>query len=72
MLVHVTRFNDVQQQVADLVGTELAYIKDLLDLGDTRRENNLLDELKALWDNDFVPTQRGIRRRRDTDPGVMG
>lgn len=56
MLVHVTRFNDVQQQVADLVGAELAYVKDLLDLGDTRRNNNLVDELKALWDDDFVPT----------------
>lgn len=56
MLVHVTRFNDVQQQVADLVGSELAFIKDLLDLGDSRRKNNLVDELKAIWENDFVPT----------------
>lgn len=55
MLVHVTRFNDVQRQVADLIADELAYIKDLLDFGDTRG-NNLLDELKALWDSDFVPT----------------
>lgn len=56
MLVHVTRFNDVQQQVADLIGSELTFIKDLLDFGDRRRKNNLIDELNNLWERDFVPT----------------
>jgi hypothetical protein len=56
MLVHVTRFNDVQHQVADLIGSELAYIKDLLDFGDKRRSSNLIEELRALWEADFVPT----------------
>ncbi len=56
MLVHVTRFNDVQQQVADVIGSELAYITNLLDFGDTRKKNNLVDELKGLWEKDFVTT----------------
>ena len=56
MLVHVTRFNDVQRQVAELIESELAFIKNLLDFGDTRRSKNLIDELRALWENDFVPT----------------
>lgn len=53
MLVHVTRFNDVQQQVADVIESELAFMKDLLDFGDKRRSSNLIDELEALWKNDF-------------------
>ena len=56
MLVHVTRFNDVQQQVADLIDAELTFVKDLLDFGDKRESNNLIDELHALWEDDFVPT----------------
>jgi Z1 domain len=60
MLVHVTRFNDVQQQVADSIGLELTFIKDLLDFGDTRGSKNLIDELKSLWDNDFFPTTQAF------------
>lgn len=47
MLVHVTRFNDVQQQVADLIGSELTYIRNLLEFGDKRKKNNLVDELRT-------------------------
>ncbi|BDX32257.1 endonuclease [Mycobacterium antarcticum] len=56
MLVHVTRFNDVQQQVADLIGSELTYIRNLLEFGDKRKKNNLVDELRDLWEKDFVVT----------------
>ncbi len=55
MLVHVTRFTDVQAQVAEILGTALSYIKDRLQLGDGSREITLLDELHSLWTEDFVP-----------------
>lgn len=56
MLVHVTRFTMVQQQVAELLGTELAYIKDRLEFGDGGKGRKLLDEIKSVWDEDFTPT----------------
>jgi hypothetical protein len=56
MLIHVTRFVAVQQQVAELVGAELAYMKDRLEFGDGGKEQQLIAELESLWKNDFVPT----------------
>ena len=56
MLVHVTRFTNVQAQVAELLGTELAYLKDRLEFGDGGREEKLVDELRLLWQQDFAVT----------------
>lgn len=56
MLVHVTRFVSVQQQVADQVETELGFIKQRIRYGDGAREETLLDELRQLWESDFRPT----------------
>jgi hypothetical protein len=56
MLIHVTRFVAVQQQVAELVGAELAYTKDRLEFGDGGKGRRLIAELESLWKNDFVPT----------------
>lgn len=51
MLVHVTRFTDVQTQVQDLVEKELKRNVDLIRAG-----NGNLGEFKKLWQKDFVPT----------------
>jgi hypothetical protein len=56
MLVHVTRFTAVQRQVADLVKQELSFTKARINLGDGSRSPSILDELQALWENDFKPT----------------
>lgn len=56
MLVHVTRFTMVQAQVAEILGTELAYIKDRLEFGDGAKSKSIVDELHELWDTDFGPT----------------
>lgn len=63
MLVHVTRFTMVQQQVADQLGAELAYIKDRLEFGDGGKGGTLLDEIKDVWDSDFVPTTNAFHDR---------
>lgn len=60
MLVHVTRFTNVQQQVADQVGSELRYIKDRIELGDGGKPSTLIDELKRLWEGDFRKTMRAL------------
>ena len=60
MLIHVTRFTAVQKQVAELVGEELTFLQRRLEYGDGDLDKNLLDELKDLWNGDFIPTTRSI------------
>jgi hypothetical protein len=59
MLIHVTRFTDVQGHVAKDVKEELKTLVRRLRLGDGK-SGQLLSELKQLWDSDFVPTSSAI------------
>jgi len=61
MLVHVTRFNAVQQYVAEQIRDELARIRDSVRYGDGGASESLLDELSALWREDFEPTSKLIQ-----------
>lgn len=61
MLVHVTRFVNVQNQMADLVRQELRDLQDRIRYGDGGSPSPILDELSAMWKEDFVPTTRGVR-----------
>jgi hypothetical protein len=56
MLVHVTRFNDVQEQVKNLIEEEVEYIANLLKAGVKGGASQLLSELKSIWQQDFVET----------------
>jgi len=58
MLVHVTRNVAVQERVATLVRDELNMLKGRIANGDGSRTPTLLDELRQLWENDFVPTSK--------------
>jgi hypothetical protein len=55
MLVHVTRYVAVQALVREEIEADVDSLKDRLTLGGRARDG-LLDELRALWDKDFVPT----------------
>ncbi len=61
MLVHVTRFIDVQHQVAQLVQQLVDTVRRRVAFGDGERQATLLNELKELWDVEFVPTSALIR-----------
>jgi hypothetical protein len=64
MLVHVTRFNNVQRQVRDLVEEELLnYQRSLEFEGKSFGETPLHDDLEKLWFRDFVPATREIMDR---------
>ena len=65
MLVHVTRFIAVQAQVREQIQDELASLKLRLRYGDGGG-TRLLDELRDLWERDFVPTSD-----RFHDPDLM-
>ncbi len=55
MLIHVTRFVDVQERVDEQVSSELDALKERLRYGDGGAAR-LLDELEQLWIDDFQPT----------------
>jgi len=56
MLVHVTRFTKVQAHVASQVTRCLRDASSRLQNGDGARTPTILQELKEIWDTDFVPT----------------
>ena len=68
MLVHVTRFVDVQGQVADLVMTELRDLQNRIRYGDGDSPNPIIDQLRCMWFEDFAPSTRGVR---DLYPDLM-
>jgi hypothetical protein len=61
MLVHVTRFVDVQHQVAQMIQQHVDSIRRRLALGEGERRETLLSELKKLWEEEFEPTSATIR-----------
>ena len=56
MLVHVTRFQDVQNRVAEQIGDQLRLLRDRIRYGDRNARIPVEEELRALWERDFVPT----------------
>lgn len=56
MLIHVTRFTAVQAVATEQVKDELASLKLRLRYGDGGSSDQLIHELRELWERDFVPT----------------
>ena len=63
MLVHVTRFVAVQGRIAELVRHELRNLQDRIRYGDGDSTMPIVDELRAMWLDDFVPTSVEARER---------
>ena len=56
MLIHVTRFQDVQKRVAEQVDEELRLLSDRIRYGDRNARHPVEDQLRTLWERDFVAT----------------
>lgn len=56
MLIHVTRFVSVQQEVYNQVREYLTEIKNRLRYGDGDRKPDILDEFHQLWETDYTKT----------------
>jgi len=69
MLVHVTRYTSVQRAVRSQVEAELSAIRRRLRRGDGLAPG-LEDELRDLWNRDFVPTSAAMRDALD-DPTLV-
>ena len=61
MLIHVTRFVNVQNQVAELVSFELRDLQNRIRYGDGGSSTPILEELRSMWLEDFEPTSNGVR-----------
>ena len=62
MLIHVTRFVNVQGQVAELVRSELRDLQNRIRYGDGDSTVPILDELRTMWVDDFLPTSQEVLR----------
>ena len=60
MLIHVTRFIDVQNKVARLVKDEILNLQRRIQNGDGQRKPTLMDELEQLWKEEFEPVSKAI------------
>lgn len=56
MLIHVSRYNDVQAQILDLVKEYLIFARQLVEYRTGDQANAYLARLKSLWQHDFVQT----------------
>ena len=68
MLIHVTRFVNVQNQVADHVRFELRDLQNRIRYGDGESPYPIIQELREMWMEDFLPTTQGVR---DLYPDLM-
>lgn len=55
MLVHVTRFVNVQGHVVQLVRNELISLQRRIEFGDGNRTPTLRQEFRNLWESEFAP-----------------
>jgi len=60
MLIHVTRYNMVQEQVLELVSNELTNIKRTLEYNTGKPAIQLLSKLELLWKQDYIPTTNKV------------
>ena len=60
MLVHVTRFIAVQEQVADMLGEGLSELQRRIRYERDDSRNGIHAELHDLWESDFVPTTNRV------------
>ena len=58
MLVHVTRFNSVQREIHRQVEEQIRCLRQRLTRGIGHEQ--VLADLKSLWQRDFLPTSHGI------------
>jgi hypothetical protein len=55
MLVHVTRFQAVQEHAARLLRDELVALQKRIEMHDGARRPTVREELRELWEREFVP-----------------
>ena len=70
MLIHVTRFTNVQGQVREQVEEAVKRVKQKLTHGIDK--DSLEAQLQALWESDFIPTSALVEERMPEADGPLG
>jgi hypothetical protein len=65
MLIHVTRFNLVQQQVIDLVNREMNNMRRTIEYNTGPQAIRLFNQLEKIWEKDYLPTFKSMRQLWD-------
>jgi hypothetical protein len=60
MLVHVTRFNNIQSKVRSQINREIQFLHNRLCFGDGNSPEQLLIDLEQIWNEDFITTTEAI------------
>ena len=66
MLVHVTRFVNVQNLAVNLIRNEMSGLQRRIEFGDGNRRPILFDELEQLWKEEFVPVTQALGNESGT------
>lgn len=64
MLIHVTRFTDVQERVYNQVSRYLKDIQQILMYGEEGSKDVLLEEIHKIWLDDYLPTNLSINDKQ--------
>ena len=62
MLIHVTRFVDVQTQIVNLVDGVINSIVEQLEFRTGPQYEKLINELHDMWNEDFIPTTSSVKK----------
>lgn len=71
MLVHVTRYTRVQGIIYEQIDDAIIKFRRRLRYGDGGTVDSIRAELKHLWNEDFVPTNRAMRNAQIQDAGDL-
>lgn len=61
MLIHVTRYTDVQKKVATLVKDEISSLQRHLRYREESSPDSTMKEFETLWKRDFLPTTKSVQ-----------
>ena len=65
MLIHVTRLNNVQMQLTDLVWDEVRRLQRLISLGTGELLSSFMDELQSIWETEYASKYQEICESTD-------
>lgn len=60
MLIHVTRYINVQKRVGELVESELRSVKQKLKYGTGGNPEDIIKEFRELWEDEFIPVTKAV------------
>lgn len=70
MLIHVTRFTAVQNEVARLINEEVLYLRRRLEHADPGDPAGIYTEMEQLWMNDYIPGTESVQQQLN-DPLII-